>query len=169
MSRLEVARSAITANKAPYARVLEHFLCDSMEHLQTELAKVEQMGGEGMMLRKAAAFHRGGRSADLLKVKSFSDDEALVVAYEEGKGKYHGMVGSLVCVAKSGSVFKVGSGLADSQRTKKTAPAIGSVITFQYFELTKDGIPRFPTFLRIRPDVEPSVFPEPSKSIAASF
>ena len=34
----------------------------------------------------------GGRSSDLLKVKSFHDDEALVTAHEDGKGKYEGQV-----------------------------------------------------------------------------
>ena len=45
------------------------------------------------------------------------------------------------------------------QNQKASAPAPGTVITFKYFELTKDGIPRFPTFLRVRPDVNPSDFP----------
>ena len=65
---------------------------------------------------------------------------------------------SLVCKLKNGSMFKVGSGLSDSQRSYQTAPGVGTVITFKYFELTKDGIPRFPTFLRVRPDVAASDF-----------
>lgn len=124
-----------------------------MEHLLEELAFIEAQGGEGLMLRSASAAHRGGRSSDLLKVKSFHDDEALVTAHEEGKGKYQGQVGSLVCITKTGARFKCGSGLTDAMRTKRGAPAPGTVITFKYFELTKDGIPRFPTFLRVRPDV----------------
>lgn len=43
-------------------------------------------------------------------------------------------------------------------RTISRAPKIGSVIAFKYFELTKDKIPRFPTFLRIRPDVDANEF-----------
>ena len=95
----------------------------------------------------------------VLKVKTFHDDEALITDYEAGKGKYNGMVGSLVCVRRDGGKFKVGSGLNDSQRIYSAAPKIGSVITFKYFELSSDGIPRFPTFLRLRPDVSPSEFP----------
>ena len=133
-------------------------MCTSMEHLLDELAAVEKVGGEGLMLRKPDSKHRGGRTADLLKVKSFHDDEALVIGYEDGKGKYDGLVGSLVCITKAGERFKVGSGLTDNLRGFNTIP-IGSVITFKYFELTKDGIPRFPTYMRIRPDVDKSVFP----------
>ena len=51
-------------------------------------------------------------------MKSFHDDEALVTAHEEGKGKYCNMVGSLVCVSRTGAMFKVGSGLTDSMRSK---------------------------------------------------
>ena len=68
-------------------------------------------------------------------------------------------VGSLVCISRTGARFKVGSGLTDKMRGHRQAPAAGTVITFKYFELTKDGIPRFPTFLRIRPDVDASEFP----------
>jgi len=67
------------------------------------------MGGEGLMLRHPTARHRAGRTSDLLKVKSFQDDEALITGYEQGKGKYAGMVGALVCVARSGARFKVRS------------------------------------------------------------
>ena len=36
-----------------------------------EAARVKALGGEGVMLRKASALHRGGRTTDLLKVKEF--------------------------------------------------------------------------------------------------
>lgn len=158
--RLAVAEKVLAASRNAYAVVHPHTLCEGMSHLLEELAATEQAGGEGMMLRSASARHRGGRNMDLLKVKSFHDDEAIVTAYEEGKGKYAGMVGSLVCRSRLGAAFKVGSGLVDSQRCyqSKSLPPVGSVITFQYFELTKDGIPRFPTFQPVRPDVEVSEF-----------
>lgn len=159
-TRLAAIRSLIDPETGltPYARIHPHEMCRGADHLMEELAHVEQVGGEGLMLRNAASVHRGGRTNDLLKVKSFYDAEALITAHEEGSGKYKGMVGSLVCILKDGSAFKVGSGLSDSERTFDSAPKIGSVITFKYFELTKDGIPRFPTFLRIRHDVEASDF-----------
>ena len=110
------------------------------------------------MLRKADAMWRSGRNTDLLKVKSFHDDEGLVLAHEAGKGKHAGKVGALRCVLRSGKHFSVGSGFKDSEREPSAAPKVGSVISVKYFELTKDGIPRFPTFLRVRPDVGPEQF-----------
>lgn len=159
-SRLEVASASLAACSNDYAVVHPHTVCQGAEHLLSELASMERAGGEGMMLRSATAPHRGGRTVDLLKVKSFHDDEAIVTDYEEGRGKYSGMVGSLVCRSRGGAAFKVGSGLVDSQRSynSQALPRVGAVITFQYFELTKDGIPRFPTYLRLRPDVDPAEF-----------
>jgi DNA ligase-1 len=143
-----------------YAVLHPHTVCESEEELLLKLAEIEKVGGEGLMLRHPTAKHRGGRNTDLLKVKTFLDDEALVLDHEGGKGKYEGMVGSLICINKAGTRFKVGSGLSDDIRSYRTAPQVGSVITFKYFELTRDGVPRFPIFMRIRPDVDASVFPK---------
>ena len=55
---------------------------------------------------------------------------------------------------RAGARFKVGSGLTDAQRARAAAPPVGAVITFKYFELTVARVPRFPTFLRLRPDVD---------------
>jgi DNA ligase-1 len=45
-------------------------------------------------------------------------------------------------------MFKVGSGLTDADR--KNPPKMGATITFGYFEITKNGVPRHPTFKRVR-------------------
>jgi DNA ligase-1 len=86
------------------------------------------------------------RSSTLLKVKQMHDDECVVIGYEDGRGKYVGMCGSLVCEYR-GKMFKVGSGLTDADR--KNPPRMGQLITFGYFEITKNGVPRHPTFKRI--------------------
>lgn len=156
---VSLSTDSTSSDKAVYWVMHPHTECIGIDHLLEELARVESLGGEGLMLRSAVAAHRGGRNSDLLKVKSFHDDEALVTAHEDGNGKYAGMVGSLVCVSRRGARFKVGSGLTDAMRSPRAAPKPGTVITFKYFELTKDGIPRFPTFLRVRPDVDKSEFP----------
>jgi len=54
----------------------------------------------------------GSRSSTLLKVKSFQDDEVLIIGYADGKGKYKGMVGALEVKLKNGKKFSVGSGFA---------------------------------------------------------
>jgi DNA ligase-1 len=98
----------------------------------------------------------GGRSHDLLKVKVFTDDEALVIGHEGGLGKYAGRVGALRCVLRSGAEFSCGSGLSDAQRV--APPALGTVVSVKFFELTRDGVPRFPVLLRVRGDVSAAEF-----------
>lgn len=41
--------------------------------------------------------------------------------------------------------FNVGTGLSDKLR--KNPPAIGAIITYRFQELTKDGVPRFPSYI----------------------
>lgn len=85
------------------------------------------------------------------------------------------MLGSLVCVMEDRKTrFKVGSGLTDDRRVNPPAvsckglrvvprfraqplapsPQIGSIITYRFQELTQQKIPRFPTFVGERFDVD---------------
>ena len=134
-----------------YASVLAQVPCEGVDHLKRELARIESLDGEGLMLRKPGSLYEAGRSHTLLKCKSFFDDECLVTGYTPGKGKYKGMTGGLECVLPNGVMFSVGSGLTDALR--RNPPPIGSRVTYRFFEKdVNSGAPRFPTFLRVRPD-----------------
>jgi DNA ligase-1 len=88
-----------------------------------------------------------GRSHTLLKIKKFKDSEAVVLAYEKGKGKHKGRMGALICKdVITGEEFKVGTGFTDAQRNDP--PKLGDKITYAYQELTESNKPRFPVFLR---------------------
>jgi DNA ligase-1 len=86
------------------------------------------------------------------------DSEALVLAHIKGKGKYSGLLGSLLVQGEDmhGSKirFKIGTGFTDSER--KDPPAIGSTITYKFHGYTKKGVPRFASFLRIFQEIEKS-------------
>ena len=101
------------------------------------------------MLRKPDELYKSGRSYDLLKVKRFHDDDAVVIGTESGTGRNAGRVGALVCLDSTSAVtFKVGTGLKDNMRDNP--PPVGTVVTYKYQEKTRDGKPRFPVFVRIR-------------------
>ena len=104
------------------------------------------------MLRHPTNEHRGGRTDDLLKVKDFFEEEAIVYGTEKGTGKYKGMIGSLNCrmVNDSKITFKAGSGMNDIDRGKDPSYYIGKTITVCYFEKTNDGNIRFPIYKGIR-------------------
>jgi len=126
--------------------------CRNRDHLLELLAQVECRGGEGLMLRSPGSIYEHRRSHSLLKVKSFHDDEARVVGHDAGKGRVSGLCGALVCETPDGRRFKVGSGLSDAQR--RTPPAVGAVVTYRYQELTAASIPRFPTLVGERVDLD---------------
>ena len=120
-------------------------------------------GGEGAVVREPNAPYERKRSKNALKFKKFKDAECEVVSINKGNGKYANLTGSLTCKAlggkqgeekagepKSGTIFKIGSGLSDEKR--KNPPEIGSIITYKFQNLTANGKPRFPIFLRVRED-----------------
>ncbi len=115
-------------------------------------------GGEGAVVREPNAPYERKRSKNALKYKKFKDAECRVIAVNKGSGKYANLAGSLTCKAlggtegepKEGAIFKIGSGLSDKNR--QDPPKIGSIITYKFQNLTANGKPRFPIFLRIRED-----------------
>ena len=133
-----------------YSALHPHDVCRDVDHLRTELARVEALGGEGLMLRQPGSRYEVGRSATLLKVKSFKDAEATVIGHQAGSGKHKGRVGALLVRLADGTEFAVGTGLSDKER--ESAPPVGSVITFRYQELSEAGVPRFPSYVGVRID-----------------
>lgn len=127
--------------------VLEQIMATSLAHMLDYLKRVEGFGGEGIMLRASSSKYEAGRSHTLLKVKTFKDSEATVVGHTAGKGKYKGMCGALE-VDWNGVRFELGTGLTDSER--KNPPAIGSIVTFSYTDLTDSGVPKCGAFISVR-------------------
>ncbi|MCB9698157.1 MAG: DNA ligase [Alphaproteobacteria bacterium] len=125
-----------------------HEVCEGLDHLRAELARVEALGGEGLMLRKPRSKYEKGRSTTLLKVKSFFDADGVVVDHQAGTGKHKGRVGSLLVETPDGTRFSVGTGLSDREREEP--PPVGTVIVYRYQELTDAGVPRFPSYVGIR-------------------
>mmetsp|Transcript_24193 Transcript_24193/g.42992 ORF Transcript_24193/g.42992 Transcript_24193/m.42992 type:complete len:549 (-) Transcript_24193:206-1852(-) len=148
-TRLKYLEGLAKTLNSPYIRAHEHVKCEGREHIERELKRVEELGGEGVMLREPGSNYDNFRSWSLLKVKTFYDDEAVVIGHEEGKGRNQGVMGALRVRGNNGIEFKVGSGFTDQERRRP--PKIGTRITYKYQELTKDGKPRFPTYLREHP------------------
>lgn len=146
--RLERLRDVVaTAEAAHLIMVEQRRVADHVELMQ-RLDAIIAAGGEGLMLHRGAAHHRGERTRNLLKVKRHDDAEAVVIGYTLGRGKYTGLVGALKVRAPDGREFRIGSGLTDALR--HDPPSVGSTITYQFSGLTNSGLPRFAVFLRQR-------------------
>ncbi|MGR6839847.1 DNA ligase [Aliivibrio wodanis] len=134
--------------KVPHLKLVVHHPVNSEEQLFNILDDISARNGEGVMLRKLDTIYRSGRSDDLIKVKKHDDDEAIIVGYTDGKGKYKGMVGAFILRMPNGKEFKIGSGLSDAVRANP--PEIGTQITYRYNGYTDNGIPKFARYLAVR-------------------
>ncbi|SMY34112.1 DNA ligase [Photobacterium malacitanum] len=127
---------------------VEHKSLDNLAILMQWLDIVSSHDGEGLMLHHKSNNYTAGRTEHLLKLKNHQDAEAIIIGYEEGNGKYQGMMGAVWVKTSTNDTFKIGSGFNDQQR--QSPPAIGSTIQYRYNGYTDRGIPRFARFVRIR-------------------
>lgn len=146
--RITAMELAIKQSPSPYLALIKQYKVNTIQALESRLTQITKQGGEGLMLHKSTAFYKIGRNSDLVKLKTHQDDEAIVLAHNVGKGKYHNKLGSLLVKNNQGVIFKIGSGFTDDERTNP--PKIGSTITYRYNGKTDAGIPRFARYWRIR-------------------
>jgi DNA ligase-1 len=146
-ARLEFVSDCLNQkqNQPRHAQAHPHEVCRGLAHLRQELARLESLGGEGLMLRQAGSKYEGGRSGTLLKVKNFHDAEARVLKHQEGSGRHKGRLGALLVEMADGTQFAVGTGFSDAERA--SPPPLGSFINFRYQELSEGGVPRFPSYV----------------------
>lgn len=131
-----------------HVKLVEQYPISTDEMLFETLEEISARNGEGLMLRKLDSIYRPGRSDDLIKLKKHQDNEAIVVGYTDGKGKYTGMVGALILQMPNGKEFKVGSGL--SVAVREEPPKLGQKVTYRYNGYTDSGIPKFARYLAVR-------------------
>jgi DNA ligase-1 len=143
-------RALIGAAGVPWLVAVEQTTVASHAELLRRLDAVVRAGGEGLMLHRADAPYVTGRSDALLKLKPWLDAEAVVVGHVPGRGKYTGMTGALEMAMPDGKRFRLGSGLTDALR--RAPPPLGTRLTYRYQNLTRNGLPRHPRYLRIRED-----------------
>jgi len=149
--RLAFLKDALAKGAVKFARPHPHERCKSLDALRAELMRIETLGGEGLMLRQPGSKYVAGRSATLLKVKTFHDAEAVVVGHQAGAGRHKGRLGAILVRLPDGTDFAIGTGFSDRER--ENPPAIGAAVTFRYQELSDAGVPRFPSWVGVRHDV----------------
>ena len=113
-----------------------------------------ELGYEGSIIRKNEPYECK-RSWTLMKVKDFSDAEAVIVGYEEGKGKREGTLGKFIMQDDDGNQFGCppGKGYTYADMTimlNNIHKYMGQTATFTYFERTKAGSYRHPLFKGLR-------------------
>lgn len=146
--RLKRLEQIIGQINRPHIHLVKQQKIATQALLMQKLDEIVLAGGEGLMLHRGASHYQAFRSDDLVKLKKYSDAEAKVIRHIPGKGKYQGMLGSVLVETADNKRFKIGSGFSDAER--ENPPPIGSWISYKYFGLTSKGTPRFASFIRIR-------------------
>jgi len=148
--------------KSQYLSILPQIEVIDDNHFAELNADAQKKGYEGLMLRKNVSYE-GKRTKNLLKVKSFLDEEYEVVDMDfkqhriikEGKEVVRPMLAQ-VYIEHKGYKVGVGSGFSQEQRIQyydNPEELLGKTITVQYFEESynqEGGISlRFPTVKHI--------------------
>ena len=175
LSRLQIIKDYLTTHTHTTIRVLEYQQIASFHELESLLQNIVANKGEGLVIRKNEFPYEYGRSNNVLKLKLFQDSECKVVGYTQGKGKFSGKMGAIICeqsmmnkenqdnisnTAKSSQKqtqnisdrtrtirFKIGTGFTKTMRDNP--PKIGTIITYKFQGFNANGLPRFPVFLRL--------------------
>ena len=133
----------------------------TVETLQTDEANAhfihtmnKENGYEGSIVRTNGTY-QCKRSHNLRKFKDFSDAEAYIVGYEEGKGKRTGTLGKFIMQDEDGNKFGCPPGKGYNYKDMKEMLSniheyMGQTATFTYFERTKAGSYRHPHYKCIR-------------------
>ena len=149
----DFAHRCITADSCKSVKVVRTDFAAHEEDVYELQSEYLEEGYEGAIVReKDGEYKFGYRSNKLLKVKNFMDEEYLIAGFTTGVGRFDGCI-VWVCMTEDGQSFKVvpQGTMEERQETYQNADKhIGDWLKVKYFELTDDGIPRFPVGLGVR-------------------
>jgi len=126
----------------------------SMEDIEKWDEKFLSDGYEGSIIRLDLGAYENKRSRQVLKKKSFKDEEFLIVGVTPGEGGRTGTVGKFTMDLGDGTGRTFDTNVKGSHEyladlLKRKEELIGKTATVKYFMLTPAGIPRFPYVIKI--------------------
>jgi DNA ligase-1 len=133
--------------KNDYVHIVTTDFCETQDELDELYSDYMTNGYEGQMVRQNSPYENK-RSKSLLKRKEFITEEYDVVSVEEGQGNWAGYAKRFVLKLPNGAEF--GAGVRGNQAqleelwNSDTKPTWA---TLRYFEMTPDGVPRFPVVI----------------------
>ena len=143
LDRIRVAKGA----KSDVVHIVQTDYASFQEELDALYSDYMERGYEGQMVRNDTPYECK-RSKHLLKRKEFITEEFEVVEVIEGQGAWTGYAKRFILKDAQGNTF--GSGVRGNQAQLKELldnPIKPNWATCRYFELTPDGVPRFPVII----------------------
>lgn len=133
-------------------RLVPTYAVKDLEELNKYHEQFLSEGYEGSIVRLDLANYENKRTNQLLKKKEWQDEEFIIQDVIEGIGNRTGTVGKLMFKTKEGKEFGANvKGDFDYLRLlfKIKDSLIGIEATVKFFQLTPDGIPRFPLVIKL--------------------
>jgi len=141
----------LESNFPECCKVVETYGIRNAQEIEDWFGDYVSRGYEGQMIRLDKEYE-SKRSKSLLKHKSFIDEEYTILDIVEGEGNKTGMVGSFVFKSKTGHIFNASPKYnwdECKELWKQRQELISKSATVKYFNLTPDGVPRFPYVINI--------------------
>ncbi len=148
LSRLELAQKYIKKEKLQHIKVIKQIKIKNKAHLEEFMNVIISKKGEGVIVKNPDLEYFQGRSSNILKVKKFSDMEGEVIGINISQNT--GVLKSLKVKLENGITFNLGTGFTKKQR--EDSFTVGTIVSFKYYGFTKNGKPKFASFLRVRED-----------------
>jgi DNA ligase-1 len=135
-------------------KVVKTSTANSEQEVMSLQSEFMSEGYEGAIVRTMSHTYRFGyRSDGLLKVKTFQDAEYPIVGFTHGEGTYRDCVIWICSDEKLGKTFRVNpQGTFEDKKNwlLNASCYVGQMLKVKYFELTDDGLPRFPVGIGFR-------------------
>lgn len=149
-------------------KIVKQSKVKNFKHAHSNFKGIICIGGEGIVFREPNSPYVNGRSKWMLKWKPILTEEAIVIGFNEGKGKFKRMLGTFrVCLLTdkklefnlSGKLtkefrkqyrFGKNGSIQKTPKENTDYPVLNSVVTFEFMSKNKSGKPREPIFISKR-------------------
>lgn len=135
-----------------YLELVEYNVADNYDDIYFYHNEYVNAGFEGLIARECDGKYISGRTYNLMKYKMFYEDEGEIIDIREGEGSEKGLAlftikdkNNRIFNARPQGTFELRKKWFEDSNYIK-----GKIVTYKYFELSKDGIPRFPVVKCLR-------------------
>lgn len=142
-SRFAVVEDIISYINNPLVKVSETFQFTTHKEIEDKFSELLDLGYEGMILKLTDHLYKFKKTKDWIKLKDVKEADIRCIGTTEGKDKYEGMIGALICEGViEGKLIKVniGLGLTDEDRAKDPDEYINEIIEMKYNSVILDKV-----------------------------
>jgi len=157
--RLEILERAIGMAEPEYIHLIEYKMVSTYEEAMDHFSELIGRGEEGTILKNINAPWKSGKSKENLKLKLEVHTELKIVGFNEGRNRYVGQLGSLICESSDGLLACDPFGFSDSQRIEMWESRdfyMGKIVEVKANGISKDVDGNYsllhPIFIQVRTD-----------------